>query len=112
MGKLTTREHLTDGEVEKLIEAAGDNRHGHRDALMVLMAYRHGLRAAEVADLRWLADRLQNRVPARPQGQERHAEHPPVDRPRATRVAPAPEGGQVALRVRFGARCAFIGTGV
>ena len=38
------------------------------------------------------ADRLQNRVPARPQGQERHAEHPPVDRPRATRVAPAPEG--------------------
>ena len=50
---MTTREHLTDGEVEKLIEAAGDNRHGHRDALMVLMAYRHGLRAAEVADLRW-----------------------------------------------------------
>jgi integrase len=48
-----TREHLTDGEVEKLIEAAGDNRHGHRDALMVLMAYRHGLRAAEIADLRW-----------------------------------------------------------
>jgi integrase len=53
VGDLTTREHLTDGEVEKLIEAAGDNRHGHRDALMVLMAYRHGLRAAEVADLRW-----------------------------------------------------------
>jgi integrase len=50
---LRTREHLTDGEVEKLIEAAGANRHGNRDALMVLMAYRHGLRAAEVADLRW-----------------------------------------------------------
>ena len=50
---LRTREHLTDGEVEKLIEAVGDNRHGHRDALMVLMAYRHGLRAAEVVDLRW-----------------------------------------------------------
>ncbi len=31
----------------------GDNRHGHRDALMVLLAYRHGLRAAEVVDLRW-----------------------------------------------------------
>ena len=29
------------------------NRHGHRDALMVLLAYRHGLRAAEVVDLRW-----------------------------------------------------------
>jgi site-specific recombinase XerD len=50
---LRTREHLTDGEVEKLIEATKDNRHGHRDALMVLLTYRHGLRAAEVVDLRW-----------------------------------------------------------
>jgi site-specific recombinase XerD len=40
-------------EVERLIEAAKANRHGHRDALMVLLAYRHGLRAAEVVDLRW-----------------------------------------------------------
>jgi type 1 fimbriae regulatory protein FimB/type 1 fimbriae regulatory protein FimE len=39
--------------VERLIEAAKDNRHGHRDALMALLAYRHGLRAAEVVDLRW-----------------------------------------------------------
>jgi integrase len=46
-------EHLTGDEVEKLIEAAKNNRHGHRDALMVLMTYRHGLRAAEVVDLRW-----------------------------------------------------------
>ena len=51
--ELRTREHLTDSEVEKLIAAAGVNRHGHRDALMVLMTYRHGLRAAEVVDLRW-----------------------------------------------------------
>jgi len=36
-----------------LIEAARTNRHGHRDALMVLLAFRHGLRAAEVCDLRW-----------------------------------------------------------
>src|SRR5580692_11730638 len=50
---LRTREHLTAGEVEKLIEAVRQNRHGHRDALMVLLAYRHGLRAAEVVDLRW-----------------------------------------------------------
>ena len=47
------REHLTDAEVERLIEAARDNRHGYRDALMILMAYRHGLRAAEVTDLKW-----------------------------------------------------------
>jgi integrase len=50
---LRTREHLTPNEVEKLIDAAADNRHGHRDALMVLLTYRHGLRAAEVVDLRW-----------------------------------------------------------
>jgi hypothetical protein len=51
--QLRTREHLTADEIEKLIEAAGRNRHGHRDALMVLLAFRHGLRAAEAVDLRW-----------------------------------------------------------
>jgi integrase len=51
--ELRTREHLTPGEVETLIEAATGNRHGHRDATMVLLTYRHGLRAAEVCDLRW-----------------------------------------------------------
>jgi integrase len=50
---LRTREHLTPDEVERLIEAAKANRHGHPDALIVLLAYRHGLRAAEVVDLRW-----------------------------------------------------------
>ena len=52
-GDIRTREHLTIDEVERLIEAAKTNRHGHRDALMVLLAFRHGLRAAEVCDLRW-----------------------------------------------------------
>jgi integrase len=51
--ELRTREHLTKHEVERLIEAAKDNRYGHRDALMTLLAFRHGLRAAEVCDLRW-----------------------------------------------------------
>lgn len=50
---LRTREHLTEGEVERLIQAAKGNRHGQRDATMILVAYRHGLRAAELADLRW-----------------------------------------------------------
>jgi integrase len=50
---LRTREYLTDAEVEKLTEAAKLNRYGHRDATMVLVAYRHGLRAAELVDLRW-----------------------------------------------------------
>jgi integrase len=51
--ELRTREHLTKDEVERLIEAAGANRAGGRDALMILLAFRHGLRAAEVCDLRW-----------------------------------------------------------
>jgi len=50
---LRTREHLTADEVERLIEAAKGNRYGHRDALMVLLTFRHGLRAAEICDLRW-----------------------------------------------------------
>jgi type 1 fimbriae regulatory protein FimB/type 1 fimbriae regulatory protein FimE len=50
---LRTREHLTEAEVERLIAAAKANRWGHRDATMVLIAYRHGLRAAELVDLRW-----------------------------------------------------------
>ena len=48
-----SREHLTEREVEQLIEAVKDNRQGHRDATMVLIAFRHGLRAAELIDLRW-----------------------------------------------------------
>jgi integrase len=51
--ELRTREHLTPGEVETLIEAARGNRYGHRDATMILLTYRHGLRAAEVCDFRW-----------------------------------------------------------
>jgi type 1 fimbriae regulatory protein FimB/type 1 fimbriae regulatory protein FimE len=50
---LRTREYLTEGEVEQLMAAARGNRHGHRDATMVLVAFRHGLRASEVVDLRW-----------------------------------------------------------
>ena len=51
--ELRTREHLTEKEVERLIKAVGDNRYGHRDATMVLIAFRHGLRASELCDLRW-----------------------------------------------------------
>ncbi|MCA1498963.1 tyrosine-type recombinase/integrase [Bradyrhizobium sp. NBAIM14] len=50
---LRTREYLTEAEVERLLEATKSNRWGHRDGTMILVAYRHGLRAAELADLRW-----------------------------------------------------------
>ena len=47
-----SREHLTEREVERLIEVVKDNRWGHRDATIVLLAYCHGLRASELVDLR------------------------------------------------------------
>ena len=50
---LRTREYLTEHEIEALMAAARQNRHGHRDATMILVAFRHGLRAAEAVDLRW-----------------------------------------------------------
>jgi integrase len=48
-----SREHLTEREVGRLIEAVKGNRWGHRDATMVLIAFRHGLRASELVDLHW-----------------------------------------------------------
>ena len=49
-----TREYLTAAEVETLMaEARKSSRHGHRDATMILIAYRHGLRASEVCDQQW-----------------------------------------------------------
>jgi integrase len=51
--ELRTREYLTDAEVGSLAEAAKGNRYGHRDATMILMAYRHGFRSSELVDLRW-----------------------------------------------------------
>src|SRR5499425_943377 len=41
-------------EVERLMDCACQyGRYGHRDTTMILVAYRHGLRASEVCDLQW-----------------------------------------------------------
>ena len=49
-----TRRYLTEREVERLMDCARKyGRYGHRDATMILVAYRHGLRASEVCDLQW-----------------------------------------------------------
>ena len=50
---LRTREYLTEAEVERLLKGTKGNRWAHRDATMILVAYRHGLRASELTDLRW-----------------------------------------------------------
>lgn len=48
------REYLTEAEVERLIEAARKRgRNGARDAASILLAFRHGLRATELCQLRW-----------------------------------------------------------
>jgi integrase len=48
------RRYLTEREVEQLMDTARKiGRHGHRDATMILVAYRHGLRASEVCSLEW-----------------------------------------------------------
>jgi integrase len=47
------REYLKEPEIERLMDAARHNRHGHRDATAILMAYRHGLRSSELVSLRW-----------------------------------------------------------
>jgi len=49
-----SREYLTDKEVTVLMKAARKiGRHGHRDATLTLLAYRHGLRVSETISLRW-----------------------------------------------------------
>ena len=49
-----SREYLTGDEVERLITAARSlGRHGHRDATLILLAFRHGLRVSELVALRW-----------------------------------------------------------
>jgi type 1 fimbriae regulatory protein FimB/type 1 fimbriae regulatory protein FimE len=53
-GDRRPREYLTPKEIELLRKAArGRGRYGHRDATMILIAYRHGLRPAEACALRW-----------------------------------------------------------
>ena len=48
------RKYLLPSEVELLMATARKrSRNGHRDATMVLITYRHGLRASEAISLEW-----------------------------------------------------------
>ncbi len=52
--RLRGRQHLSEAEVAQLKETALRVSHyGHRDALMIMTAFRHGLRCAELVDLTW-----------------------------------------------------------
>ncbi len=47
------RDYLTAEEVERLVKAARQGRHGARDAAIVWIIFRHGLRASELVELEW-----------------------------------------------------------
>ena len=48
------REYLSEKEVGQVIDAAASaGRHRLRDATLILLAYRHGLRVSELVALRW-----------------------------------------------------------
>src|SRR3974390_721258 len=47
------RLYLTQDEIEKLIKAGRKGRYGQRDATLMLLMARHGLRVTEAIDLRW-----------------------------------------------------------
>lgn len=58
-----SREYLTITELKKLIEAAGSRgRHQVRDRALLLMMFRHGLRATEACRLKWDAIMFDRRV--------------------------------------------------
>jgi type 1 fimbriae regulatory protein FimB/type 1 fimbriae regulatory protein FimE len=53
-GDVRPREYLTEAEVAQLRQTARrTGRHGHRDATLILITYRHGLRVSEAIALEW-----------------------------------------------------------
>jgi integrase len=101
-----SREHLTEHEVERLIEAMKGNRWGHRDATMILIAFRHGLRASELVDLRWDQIDLEHALLHVRIWQPYHA---PIDRQGTTRPEAATTRARVkvTIRVQIGTRHAL-----
>lgn len=47
------REHLLPDEIERLIRACKGTRSSQRNALLILLMYRHGLRVGEASALQW-----------------------------------------------------------
>jgi hypothetical protein len=41
-----------------MIKTAKDGRYGHRDATLILIAFRHGLRASEICDFGMVTGRI------------------------------------------------------
>jgi site-specific recombinase XerC len=104
-----SREYLTDREVERLIEAAKQNRSGHRDATAILVAYRHGLRASELVVLRWDdIDLAIGRLHVRRAKRCQRASDIGAGKPRAAQ-APA-RSSNLPIRLHLGAWRAVVGS--
>ena len=52
-GSNNRRQYFTEAELTKLISAARKGRYGHRNATLILIMARHGLRVTEAIDLQW-----------------------------------------------------------
>jgi integrase len=108
-GDLRSREYLTETEVERLMAAARKNRWGHRDATMILVAYRHGFRPAELVDLRW--DQIEfasGALHVRRVKRGTPSTHPiPRGRAAGATAAAARAGAQVAVCLHVRARFAL-----
>jgi len=76
-----SRERLSEREVEKLIDAAKDNRWGHRDATMVLLAFRARSAGFGTGGPSLGAGGSRKRDPARSESQTGHSGHASADRP-------------------------------
>jgi integrase len=78
---------------------AKGNRHGQRDASMILIGFRHGLRVSELCDLQWssIAFEAGTICVRRAKGGQEATHHLLSDELRALRESQAPIG--FALRV-------------
>jgi integrase len=103
---LRRREYLTEAEVERLLTAANGNRWGHRDATMILVGYRHGLRVSELVDLRWDQVDFGTATLHVRRVKQGTPEYPSDPRGRTTGLAAASTraGAEVALCVHLGTR--------
>src|SRR5262249_20349548 len=50
--RIRVKEYLSDHEVAQLTESAKHGRHGVRDQLLILLAWRHGLRCEELVSMK------------------------------------------------------------
>src|SRR6516164_8188638 len=95
------REYLTETEVERLIEAARKRgRNSTRDSAAILLAYRHGLRAAELCKLRWAQVDLRHGRLHVNRAKGRGRERSPSAWARASRAAPIARQQSLCVRDR------------